>query len=163
MNTNSLKITGGCVGVLLMGTLYGHIRKRRKDNLASQLFGEISKIINPATKGLVAENAFDIHYLDKVLSSVSGKVLTLKPAVASRFATRIHNAWGAWYQGGDDEAKVYAVFRELQDKVQVSQVAQAYQKRYGENLIDKLHDRFTSTEVKKVLDIVKPLPAYSTL
>ena len=73
MTTKHLKITGGCVGLLLMGTLYGHIRKRRKYNLASQLFSEISKIINPATEGLVAEDAFDIHYLDKVLGSVSGK------------------------------------------------------------------------------------------
>lgn len=163
MKNAGLKIAGGVVGVLLMGSVYGHVRRRQKDKLASELLREVSKIVKPATKGLLSEDAFDIHYMDEVLKKVKGKVLTIKRDAAVKYADRIHDAWGAWYEGGDDENKVYAVLRELKDKVAVSQVAKAYQDNHGENLIDKIHDRLGDDEVKKVLEIVKPLPSYRTI
>lgn len=159
----TLKIAFPLVGFFLTVSLYGHLRRKRKDAIASELLHEVTKLIKPATAGLLSEDAFDIHYADKVLSKVGGKVLQLKTSAASKFAQRIHSAWGAWYQGGDDEDKIYGVFRELKDKVQVAQVAAAYQQLYKENLIDKLHNKFTGSEVKKVLDIVKPLPSFRTL
>lgn len=163
MRNAGLKIAGGVVGVLLVGSVYGHARRRQKDKLASELLREVSKIVKPATKGLLSENAFDIHYVDEVLKKVKGSVLTIKKDAAVKYADRIHNAWGAWYEGGDDENKIYAVFRELKDKVSVSQVAKAYQDAYSENLIDKIHDRLGDDEVKIVLEIVKPLPSYRTI
>lgn len=163
MNKVGLKIAGGVVGVLLVGTVYGNIRRKRKDKIASELLRELSKVVKPATAGLLGEDAFDIHYVDEVLKKVKGKVLTIKRSAATKYAERIHDAWGAWYEGGDDETKVYGVFRELKDKVQVSQVAKSYQDTYNENLIDKLNDRFSDSEVKTVLDIVNPLPAYRTI
>jgi len=163
MKNAGLKIAGGIIGVLLVGSVYGHMRRKRKDKLASELLREVSKIVKPATKGLLSEDAFDIHYVDEVLKKVKGKVLTIKKDAAVKYAGRIHNAWGAWYEGGDDENKVYAVFRELKDKIAVSQVAKAYQDNHGENLIDKIHDRFGDDEVKKVLEIVNPLPSYRTI
>ena len=163
MRNQGLKITGGIVGLLLVGSVYGNVRRRKRDKVASELLREVSKIVKPTTEGLLSENAFDIHFVDEVLKKVKGKVLTLNKNAASKFADRIHNAWGAWYEGGDDETKVYGVFRELKDKVQVSQVAKAYQEAYAENLIDKLNDRFGDSEVKTVLDIIKPLPTYRTI
>ena len=163
MNNQGLKITGGIVSLLLVGAVYGNVRRRKRDKVASELLREVSKIVKPTTEGLLSENAFDIHFVDEVLKKVKGKVLTLNKNAASKFADRIHNAWGAWYEGGDDETKVYGVFRELKDKVQVSQVAKAYQEAYAENLIDKLNDRFGDSEVKTVLDIIKPLPTYRTI
>ena len=163
MNSQRLKIASGIVGVLLAGSIYGHVRRRKKDKVASELLREVSKIVKPTTEGLLSEDAFDIHFVDEVLKKVKGKVLTLSKSAATKFAERIHGAWGAWYQGGDDETKVYAVFRELKDKVQVSQVAKAYQDAYAENLIDTLNDRFGDSEVKKVLDIIKPFPTYRTV
>ena len=163
MRGQGLKIAGGIVGLLLAGSIYGHVRRRKKDKVASELLREVSKIVKPTTEGLLSENAFDIHFVDEVLKKVKGKVLTLNKSAANKFAERIHAAWGAWYEGGDDETKVYAVFRELKDKVQVSQVAKAYQDAYAENLIDKLNDRFSDSEVKTVLDIIKPLPTYRTI
>ena len=148
MNNQGLKITGGIVSLLLVGAVYGNVRRRKRDKVASELLREVSKIVKPTTEGLLSENAFDIHFVDEVLKKVKGKVLTLNKNAASKFADRIHDAWGAWYEGGDDETKVYAVFRELKDKVQVSQVAKAYQEAYAENLIDKLNDRFGDSEVK---------------
>lgn len=158
-----LKIAGGVVGVLLAGSVYGHLRRKRRDKRAAELLREVAKLVKPTTQGLLSENAFDIHFVDEVLKKVSGKVLVIKHAAAVKYAKRIHDAWGAWYEGGDDENKVYAVFRELKDKVAVSQVASAYQDAYKENLIDTLHDRMDDAEVNTVLDIVKPLPSYRTL
>lgn len=158
-----MKIALPVVGLILAGSIYGNVRRKRKDNIASELLREVTRIIKPATSGILSEDAFDIHYVDQVLSKVRATVLKLKTSVASKLAKRIHSAWGAWYQGGDDEDKVYGVFRELKDKVQVSQVAKAYQQLYKKNLIDKLNERFTKSEVKKVLDIVKPLPSYRTI
>lgn len=163
MSKVGLKIAGGVVGVLLVGTVYGNVRRKRRDKIASELLRELTKVVKPATAGLVGEDAFDIYYIDEVLKKVKGRVLTIKRSAAIKYAERIHDAWGAWYEGGDDEAKVYGVFRELKDKVQVSQVAKAYQDAYGDNLIDKLNDRFGDSEVKTVLDIVKPLPSYRTI
>ena len=158
-----MKIALPVIGLVLTGALYGSVRRKRKDAIASQLLREVTRIVKPATSGLLSEDGFDVHYADKVLSKVSGRVITLKTSAASKLAQRIHGAWGAWYQGGDDEDKIYGVFRQLKDKVQVSQVAGAYQELYKKNLIDKLHDRFTKSEVQKVLDIVKPLPSYRTI
>lgn len=158
-----LKIAGGVVGLLLVVTVASHIRRRQKDKLAAELLREISKVVKPSTEGLLSENAFDIHYENEVLKKVSGKILVIKQEVAVKYAERIHSAWGAWYEGGDDENKVYAVFRELKDKVAVSKVAKAYQNLYGENLIDKLYDKLDDNEIKIVLNIVKPLPAYRTV
>ena len=163
MKSRSLKIAGGVAGLLLVGSLYGTIRRRQKDKLASQVLREVTRRIKPATKGLISEDAFDIHYTDEVLKHAKGRVLTLKASAASGFAGRIHRAWAAWYQGGDDEAKVYAVFRELKDKVQVSQVAKAYQAVYAENLIDTLNRKLSLSEINTILSIVRPLPAYRIL
>ena len=141
-------------------SLYSKAKRRNKDKLAVALMRELNKAIKPATTGLLAEDAFDIHYAEKVFKRENGRMLTLSHQVARDYARRIHEAWGGWWVGGDDETKVYGVFRELRDKVQVSQVAKAYQELYRENLIDKLHDKLEKKEVKKVLDIVGPLAEY---
>ena len=46
--------------------------------------------------------------------------------------------------------------------MQVSQVAEAYAVQYS-NLIEKLYDKLSNEEIKKVLQIVKRLPAYRTV
>ncbi len=150
------------VGVILVGsTLFG-VRAKKREQLSSKLLTAISTQIQPATNGISSQNAFDIHYLDKVTQKVSGQILALQKSTAIYYANQIKSAWGAWYQGGDDEQKVYGVFRKLKDKVQVSQVAKAYQEQYSENLIDILKDRFGADEIKIVLNIIHKLPNYRT-
>ncbi|TGV03638.1 hypothetical protein [Flavivirga rizhaonensis] len=157
------KIAGSGVGLLLVGSTYFSLRKRKRDKIASALFKIIQTKMNPATNGLLSENAFDIHYLSKVLQKVNKEVLVLKTSTASKYADEINKAWGAWYQGGDDEDKVYGIFRKLKDKVQVSQVAKSYQDNHSKNLIDTLKDRFDAAEIKEVLKIVQQLPNYRTV
>ena len=163
MKNQRLNMMAVIVGLAVVGTAYKHMQRRRRDKIASELLREISRIIKPATEGLISENAFDIYYAEEVLKKINAQVLVLKKEVAIRWAKEIHAAWGAWYEGGDDENKVYGVFRSLKDKVQVSQVARAYQELYGENLVDKLYDKFDESEIKKVLGIVRGLPAYRTI
>lgn len=156
------RILGVSVGTLLIGSTALTIRKRNRDERTGKLLSAIKAQIQPIANGLIAENAFDIHYLSKVLQAVSNEVLVLKTSTASRYADQIYKAWGSWYQGGDDEEKVYGVFREMKDKVQVSQVAKAYQDTYSKNLIDTLKDRFDKEEITIVLNIIKALPNYRT-
>ncbi len=158
----SYKIIGASVGTLLIGTTLFSVRKRSRDIRTSKLLSAIKAQIQPISNGLMAQNAFDIHYLNKVLQAVNREVLVLKTSTASRFADQIHKAWGSWYQGGDDEEKVYGIFRKMKDKVQVSQVAKAYQETYSKNLIDTLKDRFEKDEITIVLNIIKTLPNYRT-
>mgnify|MGYP003625066975 FL=1 len=156
------KIIGASVGSLLIGTTYFSVRKRSRDLRTSKLLSAIQAQIQPISSGLTSQNAFDIHYLNKVLQTVNREVLVLKTSTASRYADQIHKSWGSWYQGGDDEEQVYGVFRKMKDKVQVSQVAKAYQETYSKNLIDTLKDRFDKEEITIVLNIVKALPNYRT-
>ena len=156
------KIIGASVGTLFIGTTFLSLRKRNRDIRTSKLMTAIQAQIQPITSGLNSQNAFDIHFLNKVLQSVNREVLVLKTSTASRYADQIHKAWGSWYQGGDDEEQVYGVFRKMKDKVQVSQVAKAYQETYSKNLIDTLKDRFDKEEITIVLNIVKALPNYRT-
>lgn len=156
------KIIGASAGTLFTATMFFSFRKRSRDLRTNKLLSAIQAQIQPISNGLNAQNAFDIYYLNKVLQQVSQEVLVLKTSTASRYADQIHKAWGNWYQGGDDEEQVYGVFRQLKDKVQVSQVAKAYQETYSKNLIDTLKDRFDKQEITIVLNIVKALPNYRT-
>jgi hypothetical protein len=156
------KIIGASVGTLFIGTTFFSMRKRSRDLRTSKLLTAIQAQIQPISSGLTSQNAFDIHFLNKVLQTVNREVLVLKTSTASRYADQIHKAWGSWYQGGDDEEQVYGVFRKMKDKVQVSQVAKAYQETYSKNLIDTLKDRFDKEEITIVLNIVKALPNYRT-
>ncbi len=154
------KIIGSSLGVLIVGTTLLSLRKRSRDLRTSKLLTAIKTQLQPIASGLMLQNAFDIHYLNKVLQVENQEVLVLKTTTAARYAEQIHNSWGAWYQGGDDEEKVYAVLRKMKDKVQVSQVAKAYQDNYSKNLIDTLKERFEKEEITIVLTIIKALPNY---
>jgi hypothetical protein len=158
----TFKIIGASVGTLFIGTTFFSMRKRSRDLRTSKLLTAIQAQIQPISSGLTSQNAFDIHFLNKVLQTVNREVLVLKTSTTSRYADQIHKSWGSWYQGGDDEEQVYGVFRKMKDKVQVSQVAKAYQETYSKNLIDTLKDRFDKEEITIVLNIVKALPNYRT-
>ncbi|EDP94740.1 hypothetical protein U8527_07245 [Kordia algicida OT-1] len=156
-------ISGAGVGILLIGSFIIRDRTKKQERLTSKLLIALSARIEPIKNGLGGQNAFDIHYLDKVTQRVSGSVIALQESTALYYANQIKSAFGAWYQGGDDEQKVYSVFRKLKDKVQVSQVAKAFQGGdESVNLIDVLKDRFDKNEIKIVLDIVNKKPNYRT-
>lgn len=162
MKKKVLIISGAGVGVLLIGSIVLSNRNRKREKLTSKLLTAISTQIEPVKNGISAQSAFDIHYLDKVIQRVSGQILALKQSTANYYANQIRSAFKPWYQGGDDEEKVYGVFRKLKDKVQVSQVAKAFQGDDSKNLIDVLKDRFGTGEIKIVLEIINKKPNYRT-
>jgi len=158
-----LKSALGVVGFMLIGATYFAAQKRKRDRMAKEILGKLTTLLNPTTKGLIREAALDTSYVDTVLNTIPSKVVVLQKSTAIRYANEIHNAFKPWYLGGDIEEKVYAVFRSLKDKVQVSQVAKAYQNEHGLDLKDQLKDRFDTNEIKIVLGIVSRLPKYRIL
>jgi len=154
------KIVGISAFILLGGSTYLSIVKHRRDKTTEVLLGLIQRELRSSGNSLGLESAFDIYYLQKVIQKIPQRVLVLKEIVANQYAKQLYSAWGSWYEGGDDEAKVYGIFRLMKDKVQVSQVAKAYQEIYAKNLIDVLRERFSSSEIKVVLNIIEGLPNY---
>ncbi|OED42499.1 hypothetical protein AB832_02975 [Flavobacteriaceae bacterium (ex Bugula neritina AB1)] len=161
-----LQIVAGTVGLILVGTTYVSIRNRKRDKVAGKLLQQLGKMLNPISKGLMGEEALDAKYVGRVLNKVNGSVIVLKKSTitpSTRYANEIHKAFKPWYLGGDSEESVYAVFRNLKDKVQVSQVAKAYLSMYRVSLSDQLKDRFDKDEIKTVLNIISRLPKYRKL
>ncbi|MBL6444683.1 hypothetical protein JMN32_00075 [Fulvivirga sp. 29W222] len=154
IDKDTLKISGITAATLLAASLLLTWKRKQQDKLASRILEELQKETNPGSAGLSASEAFDIHYKDKVQKDVGGKIIVLTQDAAKRYAKEIQDAWGIF---NDDENQIYAVLRKLKDKVQVSQVSRAYN---DGNLIDVFYDRLSSSEIKKVLEIVNSKPAY---
>lgn len=160
MNRKQTQLIGIVLGAGFAISSYSHILRKRKDRLAAKLLNMLNQKFNPDTAGLGAEKAFDIYYIESLKDQIRGNLLLLKSTAANRHAADIHSAW-SWID--DNENKVYAVFRKLKDKAQVSQIAKAYQANYGANLIDQLNNRLNKKEIGKVLQIVGALPHYRTI
>ena len=152
-----LQITALVLTGILGASLLADQRRRKRDQLAGKLLTEIQRLTNPGSAGILSEDAFDPAYPDRLLQSVNGRVIVMAAAAAGRTAQMIESAWGFW---NDDEAQVYSAFRGLRDKVQVAQVAGAYQSQFGVSLLDTLSRRLDDEELQTVLDIVAGLPPY---
>jgi hypothetical protein len=151
----TLKIAGAIATAGFGITAYLIFDQRRKDALASSLWQELNKLLNPST-GLASEVAFDVNYVDETARKVKGLIF-IKANAALSYAKTIKSAWGLL---NDDENKVYSVFRNLKDKVQVSQVAKAYAAEHKINLIEELKDRLSDSELTTIITIVRALPPY---
>ncbi len=153
---------GSALGLLVFTVGYISVRAKKRDARYAQLVKAISGVLTDIGGGLDSAKAFDLHYKARVLQNVSQTVITLKKQTATGYANQINSALTPWYLN-DDEEKIYGIFRGLKDKVQVSQLANAYQEEYGNNLIDVLKDRLSTSEVKIIMGIVAKLPPYRTL
>ncbi len=83
-------------------------------------------------------------------------------ASATAFAKQIHDAWGIV---NDNEQKIYAAFRMLKNKLQVSQVVEKYSQLYKQDLLTRLRtpwfyaaDGLDEKEFLEVIKIVNALP-----
>ena len=77
------KVSGGAMGILIVGSSFLSIRQRKRDLKTSKLLTHIKKQLATTANNLDAENAFDIYYLTKVLQNVNGQVI----AMISRLST----------------------------------------------------------------------------
>lgn len=160
MKTSGYIITTTLGGLLVM-SLFFSVRKRKRDQRASKLIPLISSKLQSSSDSLSSENAFDIHYLSKVIQQTDKSVIVLQKSAALEYVDQIHSAFKPWYLN-DDEEQIYSVFRSLKDKVQVSQIAKAYQESYSENLIDVFKERLSTSEINIIMGIVSHLPSYRT-
>ena len=158
-----LKLSASAISLLFVGSICYVLRDKKRSRLANELLVELKNRFNPSSLGLVNEKAFDVTYRQRVLDSIQGQVLVIKQSRAIQIAKQLQDAWKPWYLGGDNEDRIYSVFRALEDKVQVSQVADAYQKEFGVNLIDKIIARMDSEEISVLLRIVRTLPDYRAI
>lgn len=149
-------------GLVITSSIYHTIKRKKQNKTTSELLRELTKILQPTTKGILSEKAFDIHYVDDVLKTVSGNVLLMQEGLAQQLAKKIKSSFWSALSWGNDEEKIYSVFRQLKDKIQVAQVAKAYEANHWGNLIDALNT-LSEGEVKIILDIVKKLPPYRTI
>lgn len=145
--------------VLLVAAIAGGIQNRRRDHGASLFFSELERHISPATAGLEESDAFDIRYWNSLGPKIKKSYYMLKAAAANSFAKDINDGFG-WLI--NDKPKIYGAFRALKDKVQVSQVANAYYIKYKINLIDDLRSHLGTDQVGQVMQIVAKLPDYRT-
>ncbi len=156
---DKLKIAGAATSLMLLGTTYIHFRRRQQDKRATKFLQALEVAIMPGTEGLKGIDALDIHYAPRVINRASGKVITMPEALAKEQAAKIYSAWG-WFN--DDEGAIYSVFREAKDKVQISQIAKAYQV-YPNSLMDDLYGRLNRSQLKKLRGIIMPKDAYRTI
>ncbi len=153
---------GSALGILVITIGYASVRAKQNDKRYKVILQAISNVLADIEGGLDTTKAFDLQYKERVLQNASQTVITLKKQTATGYASLINSALTPWYLN-DDEQKIYSVFRGLKDKVQVSQLANAYQEEYANNLIDVLKDRLSTSEIKIIMGIVAKLPPYRTL
>lgn len=158
MKTGQITIISA-VSVALLYSLTKHFSHRKQNQLARTLIVQLEQYLNPDSAGLLAEDGFDIYYLEKLRQHIKGTLILLHNAAASRYAKDIQDSFSIW---GDDEQRIFGVFRSLKDKVQLSQVASAYQSKYKTNLIDVLSDNLSQKEISTILSITGNLPNYRT-
>jgi len=158
-----LQISAVGTTIALMSVLFFWARKSSRNKKAGVFITVLQKQLKSSSDSIEDIDALSSHYLEKLLSEVTGSIITLKPKVAKDYAKMIHSAWRSWFQGGDDEDKVYSVLRGLKDRVQLAQVAEAYKVNYGTGLIEKIKERLDKKEIAKVVSIINRFPKYRTL
>ncbi len=109
-------------------------------------------------------NPFDLNFMAQVKKWVAPVGISkLKDDYADGLAQQIYKAKGKWIISNDDEQAVENVFaRSLKDKVHVSNLANAFYKRYQRPLKPFLESFLSEREMKKyVLQPIMKLDKYS--
>ena len=136
--------------------------RSRQNTLANKILNTLAPKLDPSTFGIDQQPALRADYIESVKSSVTGTIILLNPSEVTSIANKLNSYLKPWYFGGDDEEGIYQLFSALKDKVQVAQIAQEYQKTFGEALPEKLSDHLNETELSKVLSIIDQKPPYRT-
>ena len=178
MTRSSWIIIGG-VALVTVGTGLYFFVLRKKDG-ASDKYGNLTlkATDKQATGGLGGgvqtskenvskvepnwENPFDVSYSEDVRKWLPTKsIILLKSQPAKDAAKQIYDAKGIL---NDDEESVRDVFKnKVRDKVQVSNVSQAFYTQYKKDLYDYLRSFLSESEMEQyVWSVVRNLPNYRT-
>ncbi len=149
----------GVVTTLALLTSVGYLVRRNKHrNRYQRLVKELLHRLQPSGIQLEAEAAFSPHYIQRVQQQATGRILMLKSSAAARLAKQLAESFRPWYYGGDDEQQIYQVLKQLQDKVQLAQVAQAFLKQTGTALISKFQTHLDAQELEQLQKILPKIP-----
>ena len=136
--------------------------QKRKARFTQQFHEALLQLLDPSAQGLDQEPALNIAYVDQAnqeaLRKHGRRVAQYSGSVALQYAEAIEASFGFW---GDDEDRLYALFRELGDKALISQVAKSYQERFTTNLIERFRQKLDEQEIRILLNIIKTKPPYS--
>ena len=138
------------------------ISGRNKKRNAAQFLRKLTVLLNPKTRGLLAEKAFDIHYYKNLVGQVDGRILLIKDEVALKAARQIKENWGYFYNSDSDVQKINGILSGLVDKTAVSKMAEAYLKETGINLLDEFQSRLNEKQIKTILHTANTLKPYQS-
>ena len=155
-----LVVVGGVVATGLTLFIAYKQHEKKQSALTEQIFDQLNKLLNPCMAGLNGASALDVNYVENLLHNNPINIKGKDWGEALKDAERIYDAWGIWGGRMDDEAEVYAVFRDQMDWVQISTVAKAYRHLYGDNLIDKIKARMDDSEVSQIINIIQTKDPY---
>jgi hypothetical protein len=153
------------VQLALLGVVVGAVAYTiYKINSAQQAVKEIFTG-DPAVKKAIEEaktsDAFSIYYWSKAIEQAKPQaILGFSKASAEANAAMIHDAFGLL---NDNEERIYAVFRKCTTKASVSRISAAYSAVFHKDLYSDLVENLSDTEMKWIVDYIKPLPGYKTV
>jgi hypothetical protein len=74
---------------------------------------------------------------------------------AKTMARHIENSF-SWYN--DDEAKIIGVFRQIPNRVNVSQVSYEYSRLFGRDMLSDLQDYLSEERMSEIYDLIRVKP-----
>jgi hypothetical protein len=94
----------------------------------------------------------------EAVKRAAGPKTTIKVLSYSSAATKADVIYDSlnWY--GDDEERIYAVFRDLNSQTQVASIVDQYKIRHKADLLNTLRSSFNTAELNEVLKIVNQKP-----
>ena len=124
-------IYGGLVAVPMSYFIISYLNRTIRFN---KLAGEIAGVVGGTSLPDVAQdNAFDPEYWKGHTIPVSNYYIMSQNDII-RHRDQLYDAMHGGTGWGTNEDKIVGVFRSLRDKVAISQVADSYQIRYGDDL-----------------------------
>jgi hypothetical protein len=94
----------------------------------------------------------------EAVKRAAGPRTTIKVLSYSSAATKADGIYDSlnWY--GDDEERIYAIFRDLNFQTQVAAIVDQYKIRHKADLLNTLKSSFSTSELNEVLKIVNQKP-----
>jgi hypothetical protein len=142
----TVAVTGICSSAYLV------LRTRKRDKKSADFIGELDEKLNPTTSGIDNDDALNPNY-----HGHSDESNRLEKDATIEIAQNIYEAWGQSWWEDDNEKQVYSALGSLENKTQISQVADAYYNEYRVGLREDIKDRMSSSEVAKVMGIINQL------
>lgn len=131
-------------GIGIAGAIF--YNKRKRQNEYDDLILFINKNKTKQSEAEEQGGGFDRNLYKK-----NPKCVTITPAQAKEYATKIYNAKKSWY-GNDDELAVESVMRNIKTKCDLSRVADSFYGLYRKlDLLTFLKSFLDETEMENII------------